>query len=316
LQLTFGEDGPNYLCFPDAPGVRWGEVEIYGRTNITIELGGRVALDYLQLFKKYTTVDRSSFKLESIADDYLPELPKIKYDGTLSDLYRNDYSKFTRYNIRDTEILKHLEDKLKYMSLANDIVHMTTAQFKHVTGTLKLAELAIVNFCHHELKQIVNDNDIDEDNTSTVQGAYVLEPKTGLHEWVVTLDINSLYPSVIMGINISPETIIGQMNLYEQSVDLIKNGDTTIAITLMYDDKSREHETYTGNQWNEILWERKWSISGYGTIFTQEQKGCIPMILDSWFSLRKKYQKQKEQAEIKMKEILSTAAKRQKSVDV
>ena len=90
-----------------------------GKTAMTVDLGGRVSLDYLRLYQKYEPGERASFKLSAIADIVVPELPKLKYEGSLHDLYRRDFAFFVRYNIRDTECLSAFEDRLGYVEIAN-----------------------------------------------------------------------------------------------------------------------------------------------------------------------------------------------------
>ena len=297
--------GPSYLrrlSFPEGDKPKYREVEVYGNTNITIDLSGRISCDYLPLFRKYEAAERPSYKLESIADEIVPELPKLAYDGSLHDLYRNDFPFFLRYNIRDTEILKGFEEKLGYIALANEMYHISTGSFKHVTGTLKLAELAIINYCHHELGLRVPNNNMDGDSGS-IQGAYVLEPKTGMHEWIGSIDINSLYPASIRSINISPETLVGQFAENVRDAESIASNGTSDAIerTLTLVHETGVSEEHTATEWREILKERKCAVSGYGTVFRQDVKGIIPAILEEWYATRKRYQKMKVEAKDKDK---------------
>ena len=277
------------LSFPDGKLPRFGEARTkHGTIQTTLELSGRESVDYLVLFRKYEMAERASYKLETIADEILPELPKLKYDGSLADLYVKDFAWFIRYNFRDTEILKGFEDRLGYVELANQMCHLSTGLFKHVTGTLKLAELAMINFCHHELDHlIVHDLTIPSENYR-IQGACVLLPQIGLHEWIGSVDINSLYPASIRSINISPETLIGQFTTNIDAVNDISNNNNNELI-LEYD--NGKIETASAEQWRIILNERKWAVSGYGTVFDQKTKGIIPSILENWYATRKKYQK-------------------------
>ncbi|MGI0075955.1 MAG: DNA polymerase domain-containing protein [Nitrosopumilaceae archaeon] len=317
----FGEDAESLLCFKNAGPPEWDEVSgLGGRVFLKLGLKGRQEIDYLLLYKKYTVVENRSYKLESIAEIELPNLPKLEYPGTLSELYRNDYPFFVRYNIRDVEILKGFEEKLGFMSLANEIAHLTTSGFKAVTGVLKLTEAAIINYCHYDLKRIVPDkkemgqffSESDSERGGEVefeahaaeqskkkgriQGAYVLEPKVGMHEWLGSIDINSLYPSAIRAINISPETIIGQFEEKEFAAKCIVDSDTDGTLILHYDD-GREDEYDTGKEWRDILTARKWAVSGYGTVYNQNKVGIIPSILKKWIVTRKQYQKQAKEAE-------------------
>lgn len=325
------------LSFPEAPPPRFVEerrTQYFSTEKVeTLQIYGRIATDYLELFKKYEVSERPSYKLEAIADEILPDLPKLTYEGSLSDLYRNNFPWFVRYNIRDTEILHGFEDRLGYVALANEMCHLSTAQFDHVTGTLKLSEYATINYCHHVLGGlIVNDSrakyeetpppgvvqDEEEDDEPAIQGAYVLEPKTGMHEWIGSIDINSLYPSSIRAINISPETLKGQFvgdettGMIAASDAIAKNDDTILS--LQYEDGTIEEKP--AHEWRKILKERKWAVSGYGTVFDQSKLGIIPKILSDWYDKRKEFQAKKKEAEKCAAEILEKYTNKHEEVDV
>ncbi len=286
----------NRLSFAEGNSPRFKEeLDSFGGTRTVVELSGRIQADYLLIFKKYEVVDRPSFKLEAIADEILIDektkesvLPKLAYEGSLADLYRNDFLTFMRYNLRDTEILKGFEDRLGYIELANQMYHMSTGLFKHVTGTIKLSELATINYCHHELDNlIVNDMHVP-DETGKAKGAFVLLPQIGEHEWIGSIDINSLYPSVIRSNNISPEMIIGQFSSGEAAFEEIRNGGF---INLTLEMETGEEITAPADEWKEALATKNWSISGFGTVFSQEKQGIMPAILEDWYSKRQKFQK-------------------------
>ena len=177
------------------------------------------------LYKKYEQGERASYSLAAIEDYVGLGLPKLAYEGTLHDLYYNNFPFFIRYNLRDTEILGGFERKLSYVDLANQMAHISCAQFSHVLGVLKLAEFATINHCHYNLKQVVpNFVPVSRENDRQIEGALVLNPEVGMHEWIGSIDINSLYPSAIRSINISPETLRGQFEEKEVAVEAISKG--------------------------------------------------------------------------------------------
>lgn len=292
-----GKKAFRMLSFDEGTSPSFREVEIFnGQIAQTLDLSGRISADYMVLFRKYEQNERPSYKLESIADEFLPELPKLKYEGSLQSLYRNNFAHFVRYNLRDTEVLGGFERKLGYVELANQMYHMSTGVYKHVTGTLKLAELATVNYCHHTLGGlIVNDIDSSEMDSS-IQGAYVLDPKIGMHEWTGSIDVKSLYPSGIRSINISPETLRGQfMEMVKAAEEIAAGSATELTLEL----ETGDRETFTASKWRDVLRQRKWAISGYGTVFDQNKKGIIPRILEDWYNMRIEYQTKKKEAEKK-----------------
>jgi len=312
----------NKLSFDLGRKPAWRTVEVFGEEVQILDPCGRISADYMVLFKKYEMAERPTYKLEAIADEFLPDLPKLEYDGTLADLYRDDFAYFVRYNIRDTEILQGFEDQLGYVELANQMMHMSTGLWKHVGGTLKLAELAMINYCHHELDgTVVNDVDVPEDS-GQIQGALVLLPQIGLHENVSSVDLASLYPSAIRSLNISPETIIGQLRAltYEQlpqdliaQVEAFTAKGATVEAAMMAKKSRQEYaaelvasnsdieieftseygETIVGaaSKFRKLFIAQGWACSGYGTIFDQNKQGIIPQILSNWYTLRVEYKK-------------------------
>ena len=304
VERVLGKRGVRKLGFPGASLPKFKEIEIMGRINTTVSWGGRVLLDYLDLFKKFEMTNRPSYSLENISNEILPHLPKLEYDGTLATLYNGDFNHFLRYNIRDTECLKGFEDELGYVALANEMVHNSTGRFRDVLGTIKLAEMSIVNYCHYEMNVIVPDcPDVDDTgDDEQAEGAYVLEPKAGLQEMIGSVDINSLYPSAIRSINISPETLIGQFTTEVQAFEEIRKR-SSMNLTLVFEDG--EHATMPASHWRQFLLENGWAISGFGTVYNQAKPGVIPQILTEWFATRKKYQKMKKEAEAALKSLLS-----------
>lgn len=287
-----GDKALQHLSFPGANMPALREIERYGRPTEVLDLSGRLTADYMMLYQKYEPGEKASFKLEFIADEVLvddndqPILPKLKYQGNLADLYRNNYAFFTRYNIRDVEILDGFEQRLAYVELANQMYHLSGGLFKHVIGTLKLAEYATINYCHHVLKRVVPDckpPSIDR----PIAGALVLLPQIGLHEWTGSIDINSLYPNSIRAINISPETLRGQ---FQEDIRAAEEIAKNSFIELTLDFENGETITKTATEWKQWLKNKKWAISGYGTVFDQNEPGIIPTILAEWYTSRKKYQ--------------------------
>ncbi len=291
------------LTFPEAPAPTFVTEEFMKREQIVLNVTGRVMLDYLDLFKKYELGGKQSYKLESIADEYLPELPKLSYDGNLADLYREDFLYFIRYNLRDTEILEGLEAKLGYVELANQMVHLSTGLFKHATGTLKLSELATINYCHHELDGLIvndikvsrnysNESDEGSEDEDTIKGALVLIPQIGKHDMIGSIDITSLYPSVIRSLNISPEKVKGQFVENELVIDEFLN-ETDKPLTLILE--NGDSAIKPAKKWKTFFLENKMAVSGYGTVFHQDAIGIMPSILSDWFTKRKEYQKKSKE---------------------
>lgn len=260
----------------------------------TVNLKGRIHADYMSLYKKYEPGERHSFKLAVISDEVLvdgdtnePTMPKLTYEGSLADLYRNDFAYFIRYNIRDAEILGGFEDVLGYVETSNQNYHISTGLFTHISGTIHLADGALVNYCHHTLNRVVNDMDRPQEDDS-IDGALVLYPQVGMHQLFGSIDARSLYPSAIRACNMSPETLIGQFTRNVKDAREIAKC-TDVLCTLVYEDNTSH--TQTAKEWSEYLIEHQMSISGFGTVFSLKVQGFIPAVLTDWFSKRKQYQK-------------------------
>jgi len=231
--------------------------------------------------------------LAAIADTILtndkdePTLPKLEYEGTLANLYTSDFPFFVRYNIRDTEILKGFEDALGYFDLANEMYHLSCGSFSQVSGTIRLFEQAIINYCHYELDgTIVTDGHPGEGGG--IAGAYVLSPKVGWHSFVGAIDIQSLYPSAIRATNISPETLLGQfVETKTASDEIAKNS----AVKLRLEWEDGIVDTALAYEWRERFEELNYAVSGYGTVFNLNKPGIIPTILTNWFNMRLDYKK-------------------------
>ena len=202
------------------------EYERFGAQHITYDITGRVHLDYMQLYRKYTYEERHSYSLDAISEYELNE-HKLAYEGTLDQLYNQDFYKFIDYNRQDVVLLGKLDKKLKFLDLANELAHENTVLLQTTLGAVAVTDQAIINEAHklnlivpdrkHELNDRTvysddNDSDEDGDNVETrAAGAYVAIPKHGTHEYIGAIDINSLYPSAIRACNMSPETIVGQL---------------------------------------------------------------------------------------------------------
>lgn len=289
-EMVLGRNSSQKWCFPGARYPKFKEVEKFGVKNTLVKLTGRVHLDYLQLFKKFTFEGRASYALANIADEEL-SIPKLDYDGTLEELYHNDFIKFIKYNIRDTEILTKLDEKFNFIALANQMAHNNTVPLDAVLGTVKLVETGMVNYAHNTMKKIVNDKELRPSH-GKVEGAIVMTPRFGLHEWIGSIDLTSLYPSCIRALNISSEKIIGQFTNFEDDWHGIWKDDAHNHILVL---ENNEHFEATGKEWKDILKQKAWAVSAYGTVFDQSSgQGIIAAVLTAWFNERKELQAEKK----------------------
>lgn len=285
----FNEDFANKLSFDNAPAPKYRETFTkQGVPRLIMETFGRESVDYMDIYKKFEVVESRSNSLESVSEEKVPHLKKLEYDGSLYDLYRDDFEYFIRYNIRDCEVLKALEDELGYARLAIQFAHSSSGLLRDVTGTIKLAELAIINFCHHDSDAKVPDSEYGEGPEEKFMGALVLPPQVGMHDWVAAIDIKSLYPSGIRALNISPETIVGQFfDTYKAFTAIEMESEEQLFFKLENSDMMEK----TAKEWKNYFKDNNMSISGHGSVFSQNKIGFIPAILSDWYNQRRNYQK-------------------------
>ena len=207
---------------------------------------------------------------------------------------------FCAYNTHDVGCLVGLDDKFGFIALVNQMAHENTCLFENMTGTVRYVETGITNRAHYVHQKIVMDKKVMTDGEK-VEGALVLDPLAGLHKWIGSVDINSLYPSVIRSLCISPERFIAQFANGELDWRGIRAGDDREHTCL---DDSGETITLTGKEWQEVLRENKWSLSAYGTIFDQSRgPGIVDEALTFWYAERKR-----------LKKIMGTWTKKRKAL--
>ena len=308
------EDTRRFCLWDQFPKKR--EYEKYGKAAVTYDLVGRVHLDSLELYRKYTYEERHSYRLDAIGEMEIGE-SKTVYEGTLDQLYNNDFRKFIEYNRQDCALLDKLDKKLKFLDLANTLAHECTVLLQTTMGAVAVTEQAIVNEAHHRGLIVPSRPVRDEDANNQAAGAYVAYPKKGLHDWIGSMDINSLYPSAIRALNMGPETIVGQLRqdrtdqfIQEQMLvhkksfasawegmfgsleyEAVMRQDKAYEITV--DWQNGEQDVLSAAEVYRLIFEsnQPWIISANGTIFTYENEGIIPGLLKRWYAERKDMQK-------------------------
>lgn len=305
IEITLGNRAAQRLNFEGSPfSYEYREVEKFEQKETICALSGRVHLDYLQLFRKFSFKARTSYALAKVAEDETT-LEKLNYSGSLEELYKTNFNWFIRYNIRDVEIIVALDEKFKFIDLANSMSHSNTVLMEDVFGSVKIIETGVTNYAHYNMNRIVGNKNPQPGEKA--EGAIVINPKVGLHEWIGSVDINSLYPSTIRSLNMSPEMIVGQFLDKEYAWSEIYRGtDTELTfIPEVYNDPNGDPGvTYTAKEWKNLLVENKWSVSGFGTVFDQGSgMGLIPAILADWYAKRKEYQKVMKDAKKEVAEL-------------
>ena len=254
--------------------------------NGKYKIAGVSILDYLQLYKKYTFSERSSYRLDNIGEFEVGE-KKIEYEGTLNDLYENDIDKFVKYNLQDVKLVKKLDDKLDFIEIARGIAHLGHIPYEDVFMSSRYLEGAILVYL--KKKNIVAPNKPPKPNTldgGKFAGAYVQDPQKGKHSWVFDLDITSMYPSCIMSLNISPETKIGKLEGWNPE-EFIRGEDKTYTIT----NNKKELGKFTNTELKKYLENRSIGVATNGVMYRTDKDGLLPALLRKWFDERVEYRK-------------------------
>ena len=298
----------------------WGQLpkkrmfERFGAENVTFDLIGRVHMDYMQLYRKYTYEERHSYSLDAIGEHELGER-KTAYEGTLDHLYNQNFKTFIEYNRQDTLLLDKLDKKLRFLALANELAHANTVLLQTTMGAVAVTEQAIINEAHEQGLVVPNRRERDSSEDTAAAGAYVAYPKKGIHEWIGAIDINSLYPSAIRALNMGNETIIGQLrpNMTERyiqnkidkkssfamaweglfgSLEYTSVMNKEIGSEITIDWENGEESVHSAAEVWKIIFDsnQPWILSANGTIFSYEKEGVVPGLLARWYRERQEIQ--------------------------
>ncbi len=321
ITRVLSKDDTRRLClWNQLPKQR--EFERFGATNLTFDLIGRVHMDYMQLYRKYTYEERHSYSLDAIGEYELEER-KTQYEGTLDQLYNKDFPTFIEYNRQDTLLLAKLDKKLRFLDLANELAHENTVLLQTTMGAVAVTEQAIINEAHQRGMVVPNRKNRDDQGDTQAAGAYVAFPKKGMHDWIGAIDINSLYPSAIRALNMAQESIVGQLRpimtdryIHEKMTagssfadawenmfgsleyTAVMNGEAGTEVTVDWEGDGRSDVMSAADVWRLIFDSNKpWMLSANGTIFSYEQKAVVPGLLERWYAERKELQAKKKEAE-------------------
>ena len=258
------------------------KTNIKGRELTAYEILGVSSLDYIELYKWYAPGGKSqeNYRLDNIANVELGE-SKLSYDeyDNLHQLYRLNYQKFIEYNIKDVELIEKLEDKLKLIELGLTLAYDTKSNYDDIFAQTRMWDALIYNNLI-EKGIVVPPREISEKD-ERFEGAYVKEPQIGMHDWVASFDLNSLYPHLMMQYNISPETLIDPKDYNQEMFEIISRGVTV--------EKLLNKEINTDSLIDVTL-------TPNGQFFRTDKQGFLPKMLEEMYEDRKKFKKMMLQA--------------------
>jgi len=243
----------------------WGYVRkkdfvVQGRKQISCEMAGISVIDYLDLYRKFTYTNQESYRLDHIA---FVELGKKKLDhsefDTFRDFYTGNWQKFIEYNIIDVELVDQLEDKMKLIELCLTMAYDAKVNYTDVFFQVRTWDSIIYNYLKR--KNVVIPPKVRTDKDSQYAGAYVKEPIPGKYDWVVSFDLNSLYPHLIMQYNISPGTLLDQRHP-SVNVDKILSEEVTFEMFKDY------------------------AVCANGAMYRKDIKGFLPELMEKMYNER------------------------------
>ena len=268
----------------------WGlvsEKELYikGKKYKTYDVGGITQLDYLELYRKFTYTNQESYRLDHIA---FVELGQKKLDhsefDTFQDFYTNGWQKFVEYNIVDVELVDRLEDKMKLIELAITMAYDAKVNYNDVFYQVRMWDTIIYNYL--KKNNIVIPPKKDSSKSDKYAGAYVKEPIPGRYDWVVSFDLNSLYPHLIMQYNISPETLLEERHPTANVERILKE---------------------------EINFEmhKDYAVCANGAMYRKDVRGFLPELMDKMYGERVIFKKRMLKAKQEYEKTPTDALKKE-----
>ena len=262
----------------------WGilserEVEFAGRTVTVPIVAGITVLDYLQLYRKFSFTMQESYKLDHIAYVVLGER-KLDYKElgfeNLDEFYKGDFTNYINYNIRDVDLVYRMDDKLKFIEQVYALAYDGKVNYLDTFTSVRMWDVIIHNYLIDQKIVVPMFDPGEREGQEGVEGAYVKAPQVGMHKWVVSFDLNSLYPHLIMQYNISPETYKGMfahLNT-DVGVDKILNG----ALNDLSIRREIEAQNYT--------------VAATGCYFDRDRQGFLPQLMERMYNDRVRFKQE------------------------
>ena len=241
---------------------RW--IEKFNKKHLTFDIAGITTLDYLDIYKKFTYTNQESYRLDYIAE---VELGQKKLDHsefeTFKDFYTNGWTKFVDYNLVDVDLVDKLEEKMKLIDLVMLMAYDAKCNYTDTFAQVRLWDIIIYNYLREQ--NIVLPLLKKSEKPDQFVGAYVKEPKPGAYDWIVSFDLNSLYPSLIRFLNVSPETLISAKTMDLNHLKMI--------------DKE------------EVFDAGDYTVAANGAVYSKEKRGFMPELVIKMYAERVGYKK-------------------------
>ena len=285
ISRVLGEDFANALSPIDVV-----KDESAWNRNGWLNIAGVESLDYMKLHKKFSFRDEPSMRLDAIGEKYVG-LGKIEYDGNLDRLFEDDIQKFIKYNFRDVEILKELDDKFEYIGLVKNLSHKGKHNYGEVYANTKTQDGAISAYLLGQ-NIVPPSRDRNPIYKKGYAGGYLFCPQAGLYKYMFDEDLTSLYPSIIMSLNIGKETLMARIIDADDRNNRLglndlkeRDGDEELLI----ENPERKQTYIKVNKLIQFIEDNNFAISANGVIFRTDKRSVLATILDKWFDERVEY---------------------------
>lgn len=238
-----------------------------GRTQLAFDWTGIAILDYLDLYKKFSFKVQESYKLDNIAKEELND-EKIKHNyNSFKEFYTKDWELFVDYNIHDVVLVDQLEDKMKLIVLICTMAYDAKCNFLDIHSSVRTWDCILYNHLQKQNIIVHNPPAVDESADRQIMGAFVKEPNPGQYDWVVSFDATSLYPSIIMSWNMSPETLV--------------DGEKYLS-----DDEKSIQRLLDRDVKTEVISTKDYTMTANGQCFRKDKKGVFPELIEFYFASR------------------------------
>jgi len=269
-----------------------------GKDHTVFDLLGVATLDYYELYIKFTYTNRESYSLNHIANVELGE-EKLDYSehDSIKDFYTKDFQKFMEYNSHDVTLVQKLDKKLKLLELVVALAYNAKVNFTDTFSQVKTWDCIIYHHLASKFIAVPLKPEVEE-KSEQFQGAYVKDPQVGMHNWIVSFDLDSLYPHLIMQYNISPETkdALGKRNTLDP--DHVLNPHSETAQTQFL--RVQDHQ--------QAAVEKNLAIAANGVYFKRDKQGFLPELMETMYEERKMYKEKMLEAKRALKALDATAS--------
>ena len=269
----------------------------FTRTGFFVDIKGIESLDYMRLHKKYGWQDEPSWKLDAIGEKYVG-INKIEYEGNLDSLFESDINKFIQYNFVDVEILVELDKKLEYLALTKNLSHKGKHNYSEVYANTNTQDGAISAYLLSQ-NIIPPAKDMNLKAEKGYAGGYLFCPKAGIYNYMFDEDLTSLYPSIIMSLNIGKETLKARIIDADDrnnrlGLNDLKSKDPNSTVIIKNNKGKRAEVTITNLL--KFIDSNKFTISANGTMFSTNRQSVLSTILAKWFQERVIYKGEMKKA--------------------